>query len=95
MIKDKKKITFEGQDIYVGIDVHKNSWTAAICTEHRCYRPFTLSPPRVEDFEKNFPLGFYLCAYEAGQAAVAQLVKTTNSRPSVPALFQYSWPMGT
>lgn len=70
MIKDKKKITFEDQDIYVGIDVHKSSWTVAICTEHRCYRPFTLSPPRVEGLigylEKNFPLGFYMCAYEAG-----------------------------
>ena len=70
MTQFKKKITFEDQTIYVGIDVHKNSWTIAVCTEHRVYRPFTLSPPRVEDLvdhlEEQFPLGFFICAYEAG-----------------------------
>lgn len=70
MPQNKQKITFEEEDIYVGIDVHKNSWTIAICTEHRCYRPFSISPPRIEDLvdylETNFPDGCYLCAYEAG-----------------------------
>lgn len=70
MTEDKQKITFEDQDIFVGIDVHKKSWTVAVCTQHRCYRPFTISPPCVESLvgylETRFPLGFYVCAYEAG-----------------------------
>ena len=70
MKKDKKKISFIDQSIYVGIDVHKKSWTIAICSQHRVYRPFTISPPSCEvliDYlEKNFPGGNYICAYEAG-----------------------------
>jgi len=70
MIKDRKKITFIGQCIYVGIDVHKKSWSVAICTEHRAYRPFNISPPNVLDLvnylNSNFPQGEYICAYEAG-----------------------------
>lgn len=70
MTEDKQKINFEDQDIFVGIDVHKKSWTVAVCTQHRCYRPFTISPPSVESLvsylQGRFPLGFYVCAYEAG-----------------------------
>ena len=66
MIKDRKKINFLGQSIYVGIDVHKKSWSVAICTEHRAYRPFTLSPPNASDLvnylRANFPEGDYLTA---------------------------------
>ena len=31
MFKVKKKISFEGKKIYVGIDVHKKQWTVCIC----------------------------------------------------------------
>ena len=42
----------------------------AVCTEHRLYRSFTISPPDIEvlvDYlENDFPQGTYICAYEAG-----------------------------
>lgn len=70
MTKDRKKISFSGQTIWVGLDVHKLSWAVAICSENRVYRPFTLRPPKVEDLvyylQQNFPDGDFLCAYEAG-----------------------------
>jgi len=70
MTKDRKRINFAGERIYVGIDVHKKSISVAIQTETRAYRPFTISPPSAEDLsnylDKHFPGGEYLCAYEAG-----------------------------
>jgi len=70
MIKDRKKISFANHPVYVGLDVHKKSWTVAICTAHREYRPFNISPPSVEvlvDYlQTNFPHAEFRCAYEAG-----------------------------
>ncbi len=70
MIKDRKKISFEEQPVYVGLDIHKKFWTVAICTMHREYRPFNISPPRVEKLVDylvtNFPAAEFTCAYEAG-----------------------------
>jgi len=70
MIKDRKKISFDGQAVYVGLDVHKKSWTVAICTAHREYRPFNISPPElgilVDYLQTNFPQADFTCAYEAG-----------------------------
>jgi transposase len=52
------------------MDVHKKSWTIAICTVHREYRPFNISPPEVvvlvDYLQTNFPQADYTCAYEAG-----------------------------
>ena len=69
MIKVKKKISFEGQKIYVGIDVHKAQWTICICTEHTNFRPFVMVPdPQllISYLVREFPDGNYECAYEAG-----------------------------
>ena len=75
MLKDRKKISFLGQTIWVGLDVHKLSWTVAICSLHRIYRPFTLRPPKVEDLvhylHQHFPEATYVCAYEAGFSGYA------------------------
>lgn len=70
MIKDRKKISFEKQPVYVGLDVHKKSWTVAICTANGEYRPFNISPLMLEvwvDYLRtNFPQADFHCAYEAG-----------------------------
>ena len=69
MAKVRKKISFKGKKIYVGIDVHKKQWTICICTEHTNYRPFSMEPdPQIliNYLKKNFPGGQYTCAYEAG-----------------------------
>ncbi len=69
MTKVKKKISFEGQNIYVGMDVHKIQWTICVCTEHSNFRPFTMDPDPeilIDYLRREFPDGDYLCAYEAG-----------------------------
>lgn len=69
MTKVKKKISFEGQNIYVGMDVHKTQWTICVCTEHSNFRPFSMKPDPeilIDYLRREFPDGNYLCAYEAG-----------------------------
>jgi len=70
MTQNRKKISFEQQEVYVGIDVHKKHWTIVVCTEHREYRPYNISPPCVEvlinRIQKDFPNADFICAYEAG-----------------------------
>ena len=70
MTQVRKKISFEQQAVYISIDVHKKHWTIAICTEHREYRPFNISPPSVDvlanRLQSDFPNANFICAYEAG-----------------------------
>jgi transposase len=61
--------TFEGQSIYVGIDVHKKDWKVTIMTDDLTYKTFS-SVPIAEKLgvylNKNFPGATYYSAYEAG-----------------------------
>ena len=41
------KIDFTGQPIYVGMDIHKKSWSVSIHTEHFEHKTFT-QPPEVK-----------------------------------------------
>lgn len=69
MRKVRKKISYRGQKIYVGIDVHKKTWSVAVCTAHTNFRPFSQeSDPSllVNYLHQNYPEGDYHCAYEAG-----------------------------
>lgn len=69
MLKVRKKISFEGQKIYIGIDVHKIKWAICICTEDTNFRPFTIdADPEIliNYLNRNFPEGDFCCAYEAG-----------------------------
>jgi hypothetical protein len=66
MIKVKKKISFTGEKIYVGIDVHKSHWTICVCTEHTNFRPFAFAPAPeilISYLNREFPYGEYQCAY--------------------------------
>lgn len=60
---------FEGQSLYIGIDVHKNSWSVSILGEHSSFKGFT-QPPSAQVLHqyltKNFPFAYYKAAYEAG-----------------------------
>jgi transposase len=63
------KLNFEGQNIYIGIDVHKKEWTVCIFSEQLEHKKF-VQPPKVEALksylQRNFPGANYYSAYEAG-----------------------------
>lgn len=64
-----KSIDFTGKNIYVGLDVHKKSWSVTILLDELEHRTFTTSPKAkvVSDYlQKHFPGGTYLSAYECG-----------------------------
>ncbi len=68
MDKDNK-LDFRGQHIYVGMDVHKKSWSVSIHTEQFEHKTFT-QPPEVEKLthylQRTFPGATYHTVYEAG-----------------------------
>ena len=58
-----------GQHVFVGLDVHKNSWMVAIVTEQMDFKTFTQPPSAkhlVSYLHRNFPHATYHCVYEAG-----------------------------
>jgi len=63
------KLDFSGQHIYVGMDVHKKSWSVSIHTEQFEHKTFT-QPPEVEKLthylQRTFPGATYHTVYEAG-----------------------------
>jgi transposase len=69
MQTQSNKIDFNGQNIYVGIDVHLKSWKVTIMTERLPFKTFSQDPkPEVlhHYLTRNFPNGIYHSAYEAG-----------------------------
>lgn len=63
------ELNFEGQNIYVGIDVHLKSWTVSVLTEHLHHKTFSQTSDvcsLVSYLHRHFPNGHYLSAYEAG-----------------------------
>ena len=64
-----RQLTFEGQDIFIGIDVHLKNWRVTILTEHLSHKTFSQDPcarTLAEYLRRNFPGGSYHSAYEAG-----------------------------
>jgi len=63
------ELDFKGQNIYVGLDVHKNQWKATIMLDDLALKTFS-QPPDPDTLHKylrtNFPGGNYYTAYEAG-----------------------------
>src|SRR5680860_1724456 len=70
MNSKSKKIDYNDQPIYVGLDVHKNSWRAKICTQNTVQKTITLQKPFVEHLVKflhrSYPGADYQAVYEAG-----------------------------
>lgn len=63
------KKTFEGQSIYVGIDVHKKSWKVSVMTKELDYKTFSAVPEaeKLSNYlREHFPGAEYHSAYEAG-----------------------------
>jgi transposase len=64
-----KELNFKGQNIYVGIDVHKKDWKVSIRSAEVTFATFTQPPTaaRLASYlEKNFPCANYYSAYESG-----------------------------
>jgi transposase len=68
-MKQANKVDFTGQTIYVGLDVHRKSWSVSIHLEHFEHKTFT-QPPKVEALvsylKHHFPGAAYKAVYEAG-----------------------------
>jgi transposase len=72
MIK-RNKLDFTGQPIYVGLDVHKKSWSVSISTKYGQYKTFS-QPPEIDKLvhylRYHFPGALYYSTYEAGYCLV-------------------------
>ena len=69
MQKKVKTISFKGQNIYVGIDVHLKSWTVTIIVGLITHKSFSQDPSAellAAYLCRNFPEGNYFSVYEAG-----------------------------
>ena len=63
------KLDFTGQHLYVGMDVHKKSWSVCILTEQFEHKTFSQPPDTdvlVNYLTRNFPGATYHAVYEAG-----------------------------
>lgn len=62
-------ISFKGEKIYLGIDVHKTNWKVTVLGEHVSFQTFSQDPnPDLlyQYLQKRFPDAEYYSAYEAG-----------------------------
>jgi transposase len=63
------RLDFSGQHVYVGMDVHKKSWSISIFTDQFEHKTFS-QPPEVgvlvNYLKRNFPGAAYKSVYEAG-----------------------------
>jgi transposase len=62
-------IRFENQVFFIGIDVHKLSWTVTIRTNHMELKTYMMNPSPEElakSLNRHYPGGVYKSAYEAG-----------------------------
>lgn len=69
MTKLNEKLNFNGRDIFVGLDVHLNSWNVSVYCEDLYIKSFNqpASPKDLQHYlTKNFPEANYHCAYESG-----------------------------
>lgn len=64
----RNKISFKGQKIFVGIDVHAKNWEVVIAPEVGIVKRHSQRPSAKELFDflkKNYPDGDYLSVYES------------------------------
>ena len=69
MRKQYSTVSFKGQIIYVGIDVHKKQWAVAVQHCERVSETFTMDPAPeklAEHLKRNYPDAEYRSVYEAG-----------------------------
>jgi transposase len=64
-----KVLNFEGQNLFIGIDVHLRSWKVTIRSEEFEFSTFSQEPNTeklVKYLRNNFPGAVFKCVYEAG-----------------------------
>ena len=65
MQTQSKELSFEGQNIFVGLDVHLKSWNASIFTNDLHHKTFN-APPQAQSLseylKRNFPYANYFSA---------------------------------
>lgn len=70
MVPQVKTRDFSDQNIFVGLDVHRNSWRVSFHLGAISHKTIHMAPASVEALErylhKHYPGGQYQCAYEAG-----------------------------
>ena len=68
-LNKSNKLDLTGQPIYIGLDVHKKSWSVSILSQHCEHKTFT-QPPQVDKLvfylRRHFPGALYHSVYEAG-----------------------------
>ena len=65
----RNKISFSGQKIFVGIDVHKRKWSVATITEsgfERVHSQNASAQELIDFLHRHYPEGDYVVVYEAG-----------------------------
>lgn len=68
-MKQGRQLDFSGQNIFVGMDVHKNSWKICIRSTEMELKTFSQSPSvkaLSNHLKENYPLANYKVVYEAG-----------------------------
>jgi len=63
------ELDFKGQNIYVGIDVHLNSWSVSVLSEHSVLKKFSQNPDAEllhKFLTNNYPGANYHSVYEVG-----------------------------
>lgn len=69
MVEQRTKLSFKGEQIFVGIDTHKKNWKVSLYHQQTSLKAFSQDPnPEllVNYLHRNFPEADYYCAYEAG-----------------------------
>jgi transposase len=69
MQMQSKELNFEGHNIYVGLDVHKKSWTVSVVMNDIILKTFSQDADAValhRYLTKNYPGAQYYSAYESG-----------------------------
>ena len=65
----RKDISFKGQKIFVGIDVHKRKWSVATITEsgfQQVHSQNASAQELIDFLHRHYPDGDYVAVYEAG-----------------------------
>ena len=68
-MREVRRLDFSGQDIFIGLDVHKKSWEVTIRTRDFEHKTFTQNPDPevlVNYVHRHFPGARYHSVYEAG-----------------------------
>ncbi len=69
MMNKVNQLDFEKQPFFVGLDVHKKSWTITIRSNKMHLKTFSMNPSTQQLFRymnNNYPGGLYQTVYEAG-----------------------------